>query len=222
MITLFRNIKSQIIKLFSCMIIGICAIIGSINAANAIDYSFQVQTAPLAIRSRVYFNISATGTFYVDCGTDGGLYDADRDEPTPTTIINSNNNVARLYCKYISSGTKYIRFGGQATGYSNNYSTPAISFGALEGYGKVNAGNSNKIYSLSGSLATIFPYLGARSDGLAPSFYGSFSGITSLQYIDSSMFSGYSGNLSGANYMFLFTFINCTSLQSIPSGLFSP
>ena len=92
------------------------------------------------------FNISAAGTFYVDCGNDGTLRDLSDDDMNGK-IVRSGTGVEGYKCSYNDDNhTRTIRFGGVANGYGSN---AAISFSILESNNEINVNNlnaSNKTY----------------------------------------------------------------------------
>ena len=182
------------------------------------EYPFSV-TVSVSSGNIFDFSIGASGTFYVDCGEGGSLYNA---------IEGNKIGGGYTYCQYTSVGTKTIRFGGVATKY-NGYSV-------IEFYG------TSKISSVSGSLSALFPQLGNS----IPKFAATFRYASGLKSIPSTLFSGYTNGVSGmfestfaqsgltslpeglfssfttgADGMFLQTFSGCTWLTSIPSNLFA-
>ena len=175
------------------------------NAFGAIAAAFSVTTTNLSAGTAFTFKISASGTFSVDCGTDGTLSGFG---VSSGTIINRSNTTTNdtYTCTYSSGGVKTISFYNSnnhvATGYSTNTDVAAISF----------SGNT-RVSELSGELSAVFPQVGNL-----PSFYQTFSGCTNLTKIPSSLFVGIT---TGKESMFSRTFSGCTSLTLLPNGLFS-
>ena len=172
-----------------------------------------------------FFMWGATGTFYVDWG-DGNVDTITRTGSTGNTYSHT----------YATAGSYTIRFGGVATGYDGNWSHTTISFYAQTG------GTQDKIASVSGSLAALFP---TPNDSALPFFRETFKGATNLTAVPNTLFSGITRTQSHMFYhtfdgsgltaipfdlfsnvhslgigMFEYTFANCTSLTVIPSGLF--
>ena len=212
-----------------------------------ITYPFTLTTTNLPANDRTfYFNISAAGTFYVDCGS-GGQLSGDTGSGVSGNTITKNDTTLHTYtCTYSTSGAKTIRFGGLATAYDTLGGSNAIA--AIDFYS-----SSTKVASIgnNSNLSTIFPYLGSN-DGQYPRFVGTFTGCTNLTSIPNTLFSSLTGsgesmfsntfansgltsipsdlfnfngnNVSGADFMFLSTFNGCTGLtgaNAIPSNLFS-
>ena len=167
----------------------------------------------------VSFEISAQGTFYVDCGND----------EVQTISINGAVSTQQVECP----NTSEIKISGNATGYSDDENTPVINF--------INNTNLTKV---SGSLGKIFPTL---SDGTSPRFVGTFWGCENLTDISGFSFDGIEGEgvknmfwgtfgktgitsipdglFSGltnasAERMFAMAFYGCDKLESIPENLF--
>ncbi|MBP5364133.1 MAG: leucine-rich repeat protein [Alphaproteobacteria bacterium] len=165
---------------------------------------FELTTTSLAANTTFTFTLGASGTFYVDWGDGGAVETIARDSVTATDYTHT----------YTTAGVYTIRFSGLATEYdvSSNGST-TISF-----Y-KASGGSQGKIASISGNLASIFPYLGSENNQ-APRFYGTFRGATNLTSIPATLFSGITTG-EGGMYMFGMTFYGCTGLTSIPATLFS-
>lgn len=183
-------------------------------AQYEVDYPFSVTTTNIPGNQIQYldFRMTAQGTFYVDCGSDGTLAKYNSSNQTyesinGNTITRSDTTLVTYACGYPSiSGVKTIRFGGVATGYSASAGSPAIS---------ILGSNKWSVASVSGNMSAVFPYLGS-SNNQHPQFYGTFQN-SSLTSIDGTLFSDYT--VAGGN-MFYRTFYG-TSLTSIPSGLFN-
>ena len=164
----------------------------------------------------LFFFISASGTFYVDCGDGGTLTSAaDPTDVSDKTISRTDTTGVEYTCTWDSGGFHTIKFGGTATGYSNSTSDAAISFSKTTASGIV---GQDKIYTISGSLATIFPQFGS-SNGQFPRFRQTFRNANNLASIPSGLFAG--GNLTGGSHMFHGTFFGCYGVNSVPTGLFS-
>ena len=159
-----------------------------------------------------YFQMSVAGTFYVDCGVGGILQTGDGTDITNNTILHADATNVVYRCKYSTTGSKTIKFGGVAdTGSPYNTNNTTFSF--------YNSNASyrtpNKIASVDGSLGALFPQRG-NENGQFPRFYQTFYFATNLRSIPSGLFSG----LTGGNSMFYATFQSCVSLEQIPYGLF--
>ena len=168
-------------------------------------FPFTLTTTNLTASTRTFtFNISAAGTFYVNCGSDGTLSGTG---VSGNTITKNDTTQYAYTCTYDTNGIKTIEFGGTATSYttSNNIYS-AISF----------TPSASKVASITGDLSAIFPYLGS-TDGQYPRFIQTFEGCTHLTSIPYTLFASLSGS---GEYMFVSTFSGCTGLTSIPSGLF--
>ena len=194
------------------------ALFGITTNAHAVDYYFTVTTTNQTSDYWAFrFSISAKGTFYVDCGTDGRLSRVSGGSATVSgvTITKTGNVTAATFkCQYTSSGSKTIQFGGRATAYNTGGGTAALTFYVQD---------SNYIFcttfisSISGNLSTIFPYLGS-SAGQYPSFNQAFYNATNLTSIPDTLFSGYTSSMP---YIFQQMFCGCTGLTSIPENLFN-
>ena len=194
-----------------------------------VDYPFSLTTTELSENDTFKFNISAAGTFYVDCGTDGTLSGTG---VSGDTITKSNTNNYTYTCVYTSGGAKTIRFGGHATGYYNL--KPAIDFN-ISISSTFTDTNVKKISSISGSLGQIFGTIENPPTGFSgqPNFQGTFyaaSNMTGTNIDDPNnpgmkyalpptLFNGVSG--APISNMFRSTFSSCRGLTgSIPSTLF--
>ncbi|MBP5485575.1 MAG: hypothetical protein J6Y07_02610, partial [Alphaproteobacteria bacterium] len=227
---LFKNTNRKMFRLIASLFVFVAFTLGGvgITRANAACTESQIdvngdgtlcETAKFTLTTTNYtsvggtftFQISAAGTFYVDCG-DGGTLSGTG--VTGNTIDRTNNTNEDIYtCTYSTTGTKTIRFGGLATNYSTGTTTAAIQFGNFTG------NTVSKIASISGSLSAMFPYITQNaSDGAQPRFSYTFYGATNLTSIPDTLFSGYT---TGAQTMFYYTFGGCTGLTSIPATLFS-
>jgi hypothetical protein len=178
-----------------------------IGTAHAVDYPFSLTTTSISSGGTFQFKISASGTFYVDCGTGGTLSGTG----VSGTMIDrtSTTNEDTYTCTYSSSGTKTIQFGGVATGYNTYYATAAISFGY-----------NDQILSISGNLSKMFPFLGSGS-GQFPRFMYTFYSCDNITTIPGTLFSDYRGDLSIASHMFNGTFAWSTNITSIHENLFA-
>ena len=171
----------------------------------------------------LYFHMSAKGKFYVDCG-DGGTLKYEYTQGTKVytgtiadkTISRSDTKDVSYHCEW-SKGVHTIKFGGLATGYSVDSTTPTISFSS----------DSSDVASIHGSLGAIFPTLNDVPSGLSkqPRFYETFRGCSRLTSLPtdsngiSILFSGISG--TPVHNMFSHTFYGCSGLTSLPSDLFN-
>ena len=179
---------------------------------DGVEYPFSLTTGSTNFFN---FNLSAKGTFYVDCGTGGTL--------SVTTgvsggTITRQSSIEELYfCSYPDKAPRTISFGGTAIGY-NTSGSAAISFNA--GFGSTEKlANLRKITSISGDLSAIFPYMTENpANGEQPKFYHTFSFTDNLTVIPSTLFSGYT---TGASGMFYATFWYSKGISSIPSNLFA-
>lgn len=211
-------------------------------------YPFIATTTPDA--PEFNFDLSASGTFYVDWG-DG----------TVDTIEKNDVNKQSFSHTYETAGTYVVKLGGRATGYSqdkepevhpNSLDDDAVVYGASEeDYDYVSvisfAGNEY-LAKIEGSLGKIFPTL---PGGIQPRFSHTFAHCISLSgTIPGELFSGISGapaagmfyetfseaggltgaipeklfaGISGApaTYMFFGTFAGCEGLVTIPEKLFA-
>ena len=182
----------------------LCAFACVVFAHNAFGATaaFSVTTTNLPAGTAFTFKISASGTFYVDCGTDGTL-SGNGVDVDGITIDRSNTTTDDTYtCTYSSGDVKTIEFNGTATDYNTDTSVAAISF-----Y------NNTYVNELSGDLSTIFPEVGNL-----PSFVGAFSVCTNLTTIPSTLFEHIT---TAKKDMFSSVFWGDTSLTVLPSGLFS-
>ena len=157
-----------------------------------VEPEFTITTTNMAAGSKFSFQISASGTFYVDFDDGQGTRKIEKPNTTNTTY----SSVA-----YANAGTHTIKMYGGATGYTTSSQVAAISFKS----------NTN-IKSVDGSLGAIF---GGSANYM---FYYTFSGCSSLKSISSGLFTGVT---DGAQWMFSETFGECSSLEEVPKGLFN-
>ena len=158
-----------------------------------VEPEFTITTTDMAPGTVFQFNISAAGTYYVDCDNGEDII----------KIEKTSTDTEYFFCRYADGGVHTIGMSGDAIMY--NGSKAAISFTA-----HINA--HKNIAKLGGSLGAIF-------GGSAPyMFNGTFANLTALTEIPETLFAGVTG---GAGRMFQGTFTNCTSLQSIPETLFA-
>ena len=160
-------------------------------------YKFFLTTTPLDDDYMpISVSISAAGTFYIDWG-DG----------TVKTITKTDTTEEKYTRTLFGFGKQHtISIGGQATEYSANTTTAAISFKSI----------ASQIESIDGSLGAIF---GTLADGSQPRFYQTFFKAHNMKgAIPENLFAGISG--APASYMFYYTFSNCSGLISIPENLF--
>jgi len=168
------------------------------------EHKFSASTTEF-VTSNGYidFAISATGTFYVDCGNDGALSGSG---VSGERIIRTGTESTSYRCTFSTTGAKTIRMGGLATEYSTDETTAAFKF-----YGDY----KHMISSISGNLSRIFPTLGSN-DGQSPRFYETFYG-THISSIPENIFSEIT---IAKSHMFHGTFSG-SWISEIPSGLFS-
>ena len=179
-------------------------------------YPFIATTTPDA--PKFNFDLSASGTFYVDWG-DG----------TVDTIEKNDVNKQSFSHTYETAGTYVVKLGGRATGYSQELndrpailSDDAVAYGASEeDYDYVSvisfAGNEY-LAKIEGSLGKIFPTL---PGGIQPRFSHTFAYCSNLSgTIPGELFSGISG--APAAGMFYETFSEAGGLTgAIPEKLFA-
>ena len=181
-------------------------------------YPFIATTTPDA--PKFNFDLSASGTFYVDWG-DG----------TVDTIEKNDVNKQSFSHTYETAGTYVVKLGGRATGYSqdkepevhpNSLDDDAVVYGAPdEDYNYVPvisfAGNEY-LAKIEGSLGKIFPTL---PGGIQPRFSHTFVHCINLSgTIPGELFSGISG--APAAGMFYGTFSGSDGLTgAIPEKLFA-
>lgn len=166
------------------------------------------------------FDLSASGTFYVDWG-DG----------TIDTIEKNDVNKQSFSHTYETAGTYVVKLGGRATGYSQDkepevhptaLSDDAVVYGAPdEDYNYVPAisfAANEYLAKIEGSLGKIFPTL---PGGIQPRFGHTFVRCSNLSgAIPDELFSGISG--APATGMFYGTFSGSEGLTgAIPEKLFA-
>ena len=158
------------------------------GACVKFDPEFTITTTDTSDFS---FEISAAGTYYLDCGNGEGV----------RTINKTNTYIETFTCANRTGNT--IGLSGDATEYdaSEWSDAAAISFAY-----------NTKIQKVDGSLGAIFG--GSTHD----MFTSTFRDCTSLTSIPENLFAGVSGS---ANSMFADTFYGCTSLTSVPENLFA-
>ena len=209
---------------------------------------FTITTTNLENNAVFKFNMSAAGTFHVNCGENGTLSGSNING---TEIVRSNSSEDTYTCTYSTGGVKTISFAGLATNYySTSETVPAIRFGKNDDSDTTST--PDLIASISGNISTIFPQKSASAgNGLnEPRFRDLFRGATHITSIPSTLFSDYTivsrsmyanafkdctslttipndlfANITSVSYnyshnVFLGTFENCTSLTTIPAGLF--
>lgn len=184
------------------------------NGVCEFQDKFTVTTTSNA--TQLLFDISAAGTFYVDCGADGVLTQTewDGENNAAGTVITRTNTTTRTYsCAWPNAGVHTVKFAGTATSYNVETNKPAISFYSSK------ATTASKIASISGLLATMFPQLNT-TDGKFPRFYQTFRGATNLASIPSGLFTGLNPGTNATN-MFYQTFYGCSGITTIPDGLFA-
>lgn len=206
-----------------------------------VDYKFTMTTTNLSAGDTVDFSLTASGTFYVDCGNGGVLTSSNNDVTGNDvtgltgayTITRYNTTPVTYTCTYASiGGVKTMRFGGLATGYGG---------GRVFGVG---LGDYCKIASVSGNMSAVFPQLGPNQNQL-PKFTGMFDSCSTLTSISGDLFANittgtewmfaqtfmqtgltsipsnlFANITTGAPYMFYMTFFHCDNLQSFPADLF--
>ena len=154
--------------------------------------------------SEFAFDITASGTWYVDWG-DGTVEQIHR-ENIANSFTNGGVDNTRYYHAYDNDGTYVIKMKGLATDYSGDDEIAAINFSS--------AGYEDYIASISGSLGKMFPTI----DGTSPSFKEVFNDAENLVgELPSDLFSEVT---TCRDYMFQGAFTN-SEITKIPSGLFS-
>ncbi|MBR3148294.1 MAG: leucine-rich repeat protein [Alphaproteobacteria bacterium] len=212
--------------------------------ANWAELKFTLTTSST---DSFQFNLSAKGTFYVDCGNGGTLNGTG---VSGSTITRADTTEATYTCSWDSSAVQTIKFGGSATNttttYSSDTSTPAISFYAGSS-DDAKLANAEKIASVSGNLSAMFPYItGNAQSGAQPRFYETLAWARYLTSVPATLFDDYttpatymfygtfrdtglttvpaelfSGITGAADYLFAFVFEGCSSLTSIPLNMFT-
>ena len=190
------------------------------ETVSGVSYPFSLTTVEMSANSVFNFMISARGTFYVDCGSDGTLSGTGASGGT----ITKNDTTEYTYtCTYSTGGVKTIQFGGLATRYNVASSYPAIRFFSGEinyGTNGINStGTEIYIAGINGSLGAIFPTIDETTT-LQPSFYRVFGGLTNVSgEIPPNLFSGVYGKMR--HMMFYCAFSGSAFTGNIPSGLYS-
>ncbi len=186
---MFCKIKSFLILFCALIPVG----------ARAVS-EFTVTTTPDT--TSFAFKISAAGQFEIDWG-DGN----------PAEVITKTNTIDTTYSHtYSAPGAYDIGISGQATSYSPDSYTAAITFSA-------DKGNEN-IASISGSLGAIFGTLNSGAEKQPRFFQTFYYSLNLTGNIPDNLFSGIYG--APIESMFYSTFEGCNGLTgSIPSGLFS-
>ena len=177
------------------------------SAAVADGFSVTALPAPVGSRYYVEFQLSAAGTFNVNCG-DGGTLSG---TGVSGNVITRNNTTPATYtCAYGSAAQKTITFTGTATDYAE---TAAISF---------KGSRSSAIRGIQGRFWEVFPWYISGSVK-APIYKETFSGCSNLSgTIPSDLFypstSGYVG--PSFTHMFEKTFYGTGNIVIGP-GLFT-
>ena len=208
----------KILNIFFIAIVLCGGIIGITHAcsSNQIDIGngncetakFTITTTNLNAGDEFNFYMSASGTFYVDCG-DGGTLSGTG--VTNNTITRNDTTEALYTCTYSTAGAKTIKMAGLATGYTATKNIAAIRFGAQDG-----SINPALVVAISGSIGKIMPTLGLNDDQ-KPQFFVTFLG-TKITSVPATLFSDVT---TARPYMFNGTFAHCNLLTNIPENLFS-
>lgn len=196
------------------------------QSSYALDFTpkFQITTGAITTAKAYSFAISATGTFYIDCGG-GTLKDnayGSAGSPISSPITRTTAGQELYWCDLPVNANGYtISFGGEADGYISTtgsaYSLSAISFYTS----KTGAQLSEIMTGMSGSLSAIFPTIDDGSTlAKQPRFIYTFYNANKFTGpLPSTLFSGLSGTF--AAYMFRRTFYNNSSLTGyIPYNFF--
>lgn len=156
-------------------------------------YSFSITTSEI---TNFKFNLSTSGTFYIDWG-DGQTQEINKQDTNTESITHT----------YETTAPYTIKLGGTAAAYNTNEETAAISF----------TGNTS-ITGIYGSLGKIFPTL---ADGTQPRFYKTFRQCTNIATpIPGNLFAGIHGK--PVSNMFAYTFFSADKISGqIPENLFS-
>ena len=215
-----KLLKSIIVATLLCFIYLFPTIAHAACAENEIDVlgdGTQCEITKLTLTLRqlmvpgivIRFDMSAMGTFYVDCGSGGTLGGTGA---SGKTITRSDTNNATYTCTYSTNGYKTIRFGGIAA-MGAPYANDTAATASAIGFSKM----ATFLYEISGSLGALFPSRGTASTQ-QPHFRETFKSCSRLTTISSDLFSGVTGATS---HQFYETFYGCSGLKSIPSGLFN-
>ncbi len=164
---------------------------------------FHVTTTSDA--TSLVFTMTATGTFYVNCGDGGTLTQNTSNHGTLSgqtitrTAVSTGQTI--YTCSWPSAGAHTVRFGGAATGYSTSTNDAAISFYKSSG------GTQAKVASIDGDLGKIFPVI----SGAIPQFSATFYGCTGLTSLPSTLFASIDiSSVKNTSRMFNGTFYGCT------------
>ena len=233
--------KRFVSGILSCVFATVVFMFCAMGVANAVTYPFSVTTT--SSTSRLSFSLSAAGTFNVDCGT-GGTLSSTASDVSGKIITRTGTTDTTYTCTWSYANARTVKFSGTATDYNTSMQIAAISF--MGG----SSDEANKIASISGDLSEIFPYISENpADGAQPRFAGTFSNANNLKSIPATLFSGYTSaatamfsstfsntgitaipenlffpnavSVPAQQSLFVATFLNCTSLASIPAGLFA-
>jgi len=180
-----------------------------LDGTNCQTPKFTVTTTNLSANTEFKFYMSASGTFYIDCG-DGGTLSGTG--VTNQTITRTTTTEDLYTCTYTTAGTKTIRFSGTATGYSTTvgeaWTVAAIRFGGSSDV------TPTLIAAINGSLGQIFPSFASYN---TPRFSYTFRDASNITSIPENLFSG----INHINrFMFFDTFRNASNITSIPENLF--
>ena len=190
------------------------AMFGGIGSAYA---SFSVQTSSVTTNTQIYFTLAATGTFSINCGTGGRLMKGSSylgSNGATVTVTQNDTNATSYSCKYSSSGIKTITFNGTATAYNADSTVACIRF----------TQNQDKIATVSGNMASVFPVVTVNNNPISPSFANTFAGC-SLKQIPSGLFDFGQNGAPARENMFRGTFQSTTLTppnngSPIPADLF--
>ena len=197
---------------------------------KSIDDAFNTLVAPYKFYLTVNgtnsytFEINASGTFIVNCGTNGNF----NDSGTPGAELLTMTPTAKttITCTWPDSGEHIIALGGQATGYDSTLYTDGSGTTTPQ-YSTIRFPKGNNLIKISGGLGKIFSTL---SNGKQPMFYKTFADQTGLTTIPEDLFSTIDENdnvVAGINgapgeSMFSHTFTGSTGLTGkIPANLFA-
>jgi len=193
-----------------------------IGNGNCENTKFTITTTNLNAGDEFNFYMSASGTFYVDCG-DGGTLSGTG--VTNNTITRNDTTEALYTCTYSTAGAKTIKMAGLATGYCTGENYPAIRlFSGDINYGAnsmISSGTEIYIHQISGSIGAIFPTLTNPVYGTGqPSFYMAFRNFINVDCeIPVGFFDGVYGQQRSMMFYSLFNGSKFTG--NIPSRLFS-
>ena len=165
------------------------------------DYKF-IATVDVPIADyQLYFNINATGDFFIDWG-DGSSIDS-----VTNTLVGTMSHT------YTKPGQYKVKLGGLATGVGE-YGNYGFSVSASTNNNFPYHNYAESIVGVSGCLGCVFPTL---SDGTNPSFYQLFYAAGSLTSIPDDLFAGLYGDFS---YNMFASAFSGTGITSIPQNLF--